>query len=565
MLEKSLRRGLKKAKLSEDVLPQSKAQWQEFISALNQTEEEVCADVINESRMKSHFMENMSYEIRTLIHGVLGSLEILKDNPKLDEVDYKFVDAALMSGENLLGIANNILDYSKINAGELELEEKSFSVRDLLADINKNISAMAAEKMLTLTVLIPDDLPEHVKGDPAKVRQIIMNLANNAIKFTHQGKITSQVQMVNQDDQETILRFEITDTGIGLSKSQLKKISNTFTRHETLTTKQFDSMGLGLTICKELVDLMGGRINLESIEGEGTHFWVDIPFKSVDINDLEEVSKSPAFSNLKVLIVEKQGTTHSIFDHYFSKWGVSYEFVNNCSDAIDALHQAREQLRGFDVVMIDYYMPGMESFELSELLNSQQDFQRISKVTLSSYNLAEQEREIANIELCLTKPIRETLLKDILIECSKIKNNIGHDNQENTILGEECTDILLAEDNPVNALLATKMMEQIGLSVKHVKNGQQAADELKNNRYKLVLMDMIMPVMDGYEATQHIRQWEKEAKLDAVPIVALTANALAGDKQKCLSAGMNDYLPKPIKQKALQKVISKWAEKEVVG
>jgi len=579
MLEKRLRRELEKAQLSEDVLPQSKAQWQAFISALNQTyqheaaidqtEDEVCADVINESRMKSRFMENMSYEIRTLIHGVLGSLEILKNNPKLDITENKFVDAALMSGENLLDIANNILDYSKINAGELELEESNFSVRDLLADINKNISAMAAEKMLTLEVLVPDNLPEAVKGDPAKVRQIIKNLANNAIKFTHQGKITSQLQVVKQNEQETILRFEITDTGIGLSESRLKKLSNAFSQHDGLTTRQFESMGLGLTICKKLVDLMGGRINLESIEGKGTHFWVDIPFKSVDINDLEEVSNGSVFSDLKVLIIEKQGATHSVFDHYFSKWGVAYEFVDNCGDAIDALHQARNQLRGFDVVMIDYYMPGMECFELSALLNTQQDFQRISKVTLSSYNLAEQEREIANIELCLTKPIRETLLKDTLMECLKIKNNSGSDDETDVTtditIDEEQLDILLAEDNPVNALLATTMMEQIGLSVKHVKNGQQAVDELKNNRYKLVLMDMIMPVMDGYEATRHIRQWEQDAKLDAVPIIALTANALAGDKQKCLSAGMNDYLPKPIKQKALQQVISKWAEKEVIS
>ena len=601
MFENNLRQQLENANLSEDELPQSKEQWQAFIAAVNSTyvshndernllersmgesshkiaqlnkdlkdEAEQHVDAIKESQVTSRFMENMSHEIRTPIHGVLGSLEIIKDSSNLNEMEHKFINTALMSGENLLDIANNILDFSKINAGELDLEEITFGVRELFADVNFIVGAMSEEKKLTLTTEVSEDVPERLRGDPAKLRQIIMNLANNAIKFTHQGKITSQVHLVKQNEQETILRFEITDTGIGIPASKVKKIFSAFTQLDASTTRQFEGVGLGLTISKELVHLMGGSINLESIEGEGTHFWVDIPFKSVDINAVEEISSGPDLSSLKVLVVEKQGASQSVLDHYFSMWGIRSEFVDNTREAIEKLYQGRDQLRGFNVVMVDYYMPGMESFELSEILNTHQDFQAIPKVTLSSYNLAKQEREIANIEICLVKPIRETMLKDILLECLKTNNNKGLDKKgsNTSLLGDlsaDSTDILLAEDNPVNALLAMTMMQQIGLTIKHVENGQQAIDEVKNNLYKLVLMDMHMPVMDGYKATQGIRQWEEDSGLAAIPIIALTANALAGDKEKCLSAGMSDYLPKPIKQKVLQQVVSKWAEKEAVA
>jgi len=601
MLEKKLQQQLKKANLSEDNLPQSKEQWQTFVTAINSTyisdksaryslkksmdesshemihlnkdlkeEVERRIDAVTESRVKSHLIENMSHEIRIPIHGVLGSLEIIKGSSNLDEKELKFINSALMSAENLLDIVNNLSDFSKINAGKLDLEEITFGVRELLADVNYIVGAMSEEKKLILTTVVSNDVPERIKGDPAKLRQIIMNLANNAIKFTHQGKITSQVQLVKQNEQETIIRFEITDTGIGISESKVDEIFSAFTQLDASTTKQFEGIGLGLTISKELVHLMGGSINLESIEGKGTHFWVDIPFKSVDINDVEEKSNASDLSSLKVLVVEKQGSTHSVLNHYFSMWGITYEFVDNCGEAIEKLYQGRDQLRGFNVVMVDYYMPGMESYELSELLNTHQDFQGISKVILSSYNLAEQEREIANIKMCLVKPIRETLLKDMLLECVMVNNHIGEDSENlDTSLSDDLfidnTDILLAEDNPVNALLAMMMMEQIGLTVKHVKNGQQAVNEVQNNLYKLVLMDIHMPIMNGYKATQNIRQWEKDSKLDAIPIIALTANVLADDKEKCISAGMNDYLPKPIKQKVLQQIVAKWVEKEAVA
>ena len=593
MLERNLRRQLKKINLSDDELPQSKAQWQAFIQVVNSAyvsnkdarylleksmdessremtqlnkdlkeEAEQRIEVIKESNIKSRFMENMSHEIRTPIHGILGSLEIIKDNTNLDETQHKFINSALMSSENLLYIVNNILDFSKINAGELELKEISFDVRELFSDINYIVEAMTKEKKLSLIMDISKEVPRRIKGDPAKIRQIMMSLATNAIKFTKDGTITSQIQLLEHNDKETILRFEVTDTGIGISTSKVDEIFKAFTQVDASTTREFEGIGLGLAISQELAHLMGGSIHLESVKGKGSHFWVDIPFQSVEIKADTVELKSDDISSLKVLIIEREKTSQSVLDHYFSMWGITYQLVDNSREAIEKLYQSREQQAVFDVVMIDYFMPGMDSLELAEILNNHPDFQGISKVTLSAYDLADQERAIANIEICLTKPIRETLLKNILLECLRIKNKPEKDDDEDSVV--DSTDILLAEDNPVNALIAVTMMEQIGLSVKHVTDGQQAVHEVKNNPYKVVLMDMHMPVMDGYKATRSIREWESQLDLESIPIIALTANALVGDKEKCLRAGMDDYLPKPVKQHVLQKVVAKWAGKAAV-
>ncbi len=572
MLDTDLNKQLKQNGLSEDHLPQDKKQWQTFLATVNNTyissaspEKTIRldgkpdeAEIVKKSKLKSYFIEYMSHEIRTSIHSVLGSLELIKDSKNLAQQEQMFINAALMSGGHLLDIANNILDFSRINAGRLKLEETSFNIRELLADINHVVAAISADKGLMLTTQVSDNIPERIRGDSAKLRQIIMNLANKAIKFTHEGKITLQAQLLKQNGQETILRFEITDSGIGIPASKVEKILSAFRNPNASLIEQFEVIGLGLSISKELVQLMGGNINLESVEGKGTHFWIDVPFKSVDIKYQEKNSNDTDLSKLKVLVIEQQRTTHALLDHYFSMWGIEYEFTDNCGDAIEKLYQGIHQLRAFDVIMIDYYMPGIECFELNEMLNTHPDFQSVSKITLSSYNLAEQEREIANIEFCLVKPIRDVHLKEILKACLSIKNK---DEQSDESPTSACTDILLAEDNSVNALLAIAMVEQIGLSVKHVTNGQQAINEIKNNHFKLVLMDMHMPVMDGYKATRKIRQWEATTGRTAIPVIALTANALVGDKEKCLSAGMDDYISKPIKQKELQQLVSKWANK----
>jgi len=557
----------------------SREMGQLYVDLKEEAEQRISA--IKESEKKSRFMENMSHELRTPIHGILGSLEIVKDDKNLDAKQKTFINTALTSGESLLDVVNNILDFSKIKANKLALEEIPFNIRELFLEVNNIVESMSGEKGLKFISNVEEGVPVRVKGDAAKVRQIMMNLASNAVKFTQQGSIASEMKLLELDEQETILRIEMTDTGVGIPASQTDKIFNSFVQIDESTTRQYEGIGLGLTIAKELVHLMGGAINLESIEGKGSHFWIDIPFETVSFQEKGSEALASDLSRLKVLIVEENKANLGIFDHYFSMWDVEYYMVDSPRDAINALYKSRSESAIFDIALVDYFIPGMDSLELSEILNSHPDFQQISKVVLSNYSLGEEERIIANIDICLTKPIRESMLKDVLLESIKIKSNaiqqdiedfasaksVDFNESEPTVdvnLEKDITDVLLAEDNPVNALIATTMMEKIGLSVKHVTDGQQALDETKVNRYRLILMDMHMPIMDGYNAAKNIRQWEAESNREAIPIIALTANALSGDRDKCLASGMDDYLPKPVKQDVLCDVVTKWAEVSVV-
>lgn len=607
MMEEILEQQLKQVSLSVDECPQNQEQWSRFLDLVNlsyhtsreaaefldnalkqstkemtdlnqqllvEAEERISA--VKESEEKSRFMENMSHELRTPLHGILGSLEIVKDNTNLDNNQKTFISAALMSGENLLDIVNNILDFSKIRANELELEEISFNIRELFNDVGHMLDVAAGDKKIHHVINVEEEVPYRIKGDPSKVRQVMMNLASNAAKFTEEGTILSDISLLGANTCQTTLRIGFTDTGIGIPTSKVDQIFRAFTQADVSTTRKYEGVGLGLTISKDLVHLMGGTINLESVEGQGSHFWVDIPFTTVDFHNGDVVTTSSDLSGLKVLIVEKDRRNLNIFDHYFSDWKVIYKYVDSSREAINSLFQARDALAPFDVVLVDYFMPGMDSLELSETLNSNPDFKRIPRVVLSSYDLAKEEREIANIEICLTKPIRENMLKDVLLECLNIKNKYIHDESTHSLrnknislkvldMSESSTpareaDILLAEDNPVNALIAVTMVEQIGLTVKHVTDGQKALDEVKAGNYRLILMDMHMPIMDGYKSTRNIRQWEEERGIEPTPIIALTANALAGDREKCLVAGVDDYLPKPVKQVRLREVVTKWTE-----
>ncbi len=611
MIDRSLGHQLKQANLSTTTMPSDKEQWLGFLKMINSAylsnkearylleksldestkemtqlyadlkeEAEQRIQAIKESEKKSRFMENMSHELRTPIHGILGSLEIIKNDTNLDDKQKTFINTALTSGENLLDVVNNILDFSKINANTLALEEISFNIRELFTSVSSVISTMSSDKGLEFVTKIDDKVPARIKGDPSKVRQIMMNIASNAVKFTQEGLITFEISLINLTKEKTILRIDITDTGIGIPELKAEEIFNAFTQADSSTTREYEGIGLGLTISKELTKLMGGSIKFESLKNQGSHFWVDIPFKTINFQEKEKLATSSDLSNLKILIVEQDRANSSIFEHYFSMWNIEFQLVDNARDAINALYQSKKEQAIFDVAIVDYFIPGMDSLELSEILNSDPDFQRIPKVVLSRFQLEEEERTIANIEVILIKPIRETMLEDVLLECLDIKNkfiqqnsddtfdrNLLNDNEtvedSNKISNDEVskvTDILLTEDNPVNALIATTMVENIGLSVKHVTNGQMALDEMKKNNYRLILMDMHMPIMDGYNATKQIRQWERESHKEAIPIIALTANALTGDRDKCLAAGMDDYLPKPVKQELLHDVVTKWME-----
>ncbi len=610
-LERNLARQLKQAGFSFNKLPTGLDEWRAFLMAVNRSyagnretrylleksldessremrklyddlkaESEQRIKALQESEEKSRFMANMSHEIRTPIHGILGSLEIVKNNSTLDSKQKAFVSTAFSSAESLLDIINNILDFSKISADQLELENISFDLYQLVDDVN-NIALMTAnDKHIEINCVIDKNVPSRYIGDPTKIRQILTNLLSNAIKFTEQGSVSTHVKLLNQDKNSSKIRIEVKDTGIGISEAMQKNIFEAFIQEDASTTRQYGGTGLGLTIVKELVDLMDGEIQVESHKSQGSTFIVDIILQNVD--DIKDDTANSALSGLRVLAVDDIKANRTILEHYLMQWDIHVDLAESATEGLQHLMQSKAAGLPYDIVIVDWFMPGMDGLKFSQTLNNEEEFKHIPKIMLSSSTIGRSERMQANLAISLTKPIRKAMLKDVLLECVNIieertkskkwkdlskkrhtKNNQQYhlDNNHLTLLPEP-TDILLAEDNEVNALIAVTMIEQMGLTVKHVTDGKQAVEEVKKGRYRTVLMDMHMPVMDGYEATKTIRHWELETQNTEIPIIALTANALIGDRAKCLATGMNDYLPKPVKQERLKEVIAQWVNGE---
>ena len=610
-LERNLRRQLKQAEFSVDEVPTSFDEWQSFLQSINrsyvgnketrylleksldessqemrklyndlkkETEERVKA--LQESKEKTRFMANMSHEIRTPIHGILGSLEIVKNSTALDDKQKAFIGTAFTSAENLLDIINNILDFSKISVDQLEVESISFDIHTLIEEANSLASISATDKNLNISCFIEKNVPARLKGDPIKVRQVLTNLLNNAVKFTHKGEVSTRVNLLQSTNNLAKVRIEVSDTGVGIPKAMQQNIFDAFIQEDVSTTRQYGGTGLGLTIIKELIELMGGQVDMESQKGKGSRFWVDIPFEITEKSSTNVANNGLA--GLHILAVDDVKANLSIIEHYLSEWGVEADLATSGSEALSCLKQTYTAGLQYDIIIVDWFMPGMDGLKFSQALNNEPDYKNIPKIMLSSHAVGRNKRMQANLSITLTKPIRKSMLKDVLLECinehqkknkeESLKNKYLHEDDDELFelhdgylkLIPDTTDILLAEDNEVNALIAITMMEQIGLSVKHVTDGEQAVNELKNGRYKSILMDMHMPVMDGYEATRKIREWELATKTTATPIIALTANALIGDKEKCLATGMDDYLPKPVRQDRLKEVVSKWVDREVV-
>lgn len=612
-LERTLSRQLKSAGVSFDDVPASIEQWQSFINAINssyvgnketryilersldessqemsklyqnlkeETEQRVKA--LQESEEKTRFMANMSHEIRTPINGVLGSLEIVKNNTILNHQQKLFVGTAAKSAENLLDIINNILDFSKISAKQLKLENISFDIYQLIEDINSVASVNANDKGLYVSWTIAKTVPTRIKGDPIKTRQILSNLLSNAIKFTEKGKITTRVSLLQEDLASCKLRFEVEDSGIGISPEMQKNIFDAFIQEDASTTRRYGGTGLGLTIIKELTQLMGGQVFVKSNKGKGTTFWADIPFETVITGDTETFETS--LSGLRVLAVDEDKANLSILEHYLTEWNIELDITNSAAEGLNYLDRSLLENNPYDIFIVDWFLSDVQGLQFSKAINTEPVFKRTPKIMLNPSNeqLAKQIQAIPGITLA--KPIRHNMLKDVLLECVNSHNIYRHKLSKNTEIFATTTtqkpndkpqpaiktdpntiDILLAEDNELNALIAVTMMEGMDLTVMHVTDGKQALEAVKNGKFKTVLMDMHMPVMDGYEASEKIREWEQENSAIPVPIIALTANALSGDREKCLEKGMNDYISKPVSQKGLTTVVARWIDRAILA
>jgi two-component system, sensor histidine kinase and response regulator len=517
---------------------------------------------------KSQFLANMSHEIRTPMNGILGMSELLLGTT-LSEKQRRFVETVHKSGETLLSIINDILDFSKIEAGRVELESLEFNLHKAVEDAVELFAEQAHSKELELNCRIASEVPEYVKTDPTRLRQVLCNLVGNAIKFTKQGEIVVIVSLADNpeesmptDNAEIRLHFAVRDTGIGISEDVLPRLFHAFSQADSSTTRKFGGTGLGLAISKQLVELMGGEIDITSRVGFGTTFSFTLPVLSSPHLSLYKPLETSELSGRRMLLIQDNKTSRTILQDYALSWGMSVDAVDTALSALDLLRNPSNTSYPYDLVIIDKEVADMDGLELGRLIKTDPNLAHIPLVistsTMHLNEAAESKKPV--FAATLTKPIRKTDLHHCLLVALGALPAIESGKPLDSTLTSLKAHILLAEDNLVNQAVAEAMLQGFGCSVDIVSNGKEALQAVELKAYDLVLMDCMMPIMDGYEATAEIREQQSTGQLAHFPIIALTANALEGDQEKCLSAGMDDYLSKPFKSESLLRIIKSWAK-----
>jgi CheY-like chemotaxis protein len=506
----------------------------------------------------------MSHEIRTPMNGVLGMTELLADT-QLSDRQRRFTDNIHRSAESLLAIINDILDFSKIEADKLELDSAPFDLRELIDEVGELFAEHAQRKGLELTCAVAPGVYSSLRGDAGRLRQILTNLLGNACKFTQAGEVALRVTVLAEQEEEALLRFEVRDTGMGISLEARPRLFASFSQADSSTTRKYGGTGLGLAICKRLAGLMGGEIGVDSEPGHGSRFWFTARLAKTPMNSSSYLPPPEALRTLQVLVVDDHLTNRTILEEQLAAWGIPHASVDSAAAALSQLREGATN-NPFTLGLFDREMPDMNGVELIRAVRTDPAIASLQVILLSSFwsQAEESEMQALQISACITKPIRKSQLYNCLLaiaqgDAVRVMPPKPHQKDLSAARFERRNQwVLLVEDHPVNQELGCEMLRGLGLQVELAEDGAQALTMIARRRYALAFMDCQMPVLDGFAATRRLRALEQAAGAARLPVIALTANALASDRELCLAAGMDDYLSKPFTRAQLDAVLARW-------